>query len=173
MSTQALCQHVRLESNVHSHTFIRVHCLRHKIKNCLVPDGVFIASMFGGDTLFELRCSLQLAEIERRGGFAPRVSPFADVRDCGSLLQVCVCVCVCVCVSEYANKRVCVCVCVFVCLFVCVCVLVCVCMCTWPLWCLALSCVAAYLYGHDVLTLFLGLTLSCSCLSYSALDSLC
>jgi NADH dehydrogenase [ubiquinone] 1 alpha subcomplex assembly factor 5 len=58
-----------------------------QIKNCLVPDGVFIGSMFGGDTLFELRCSLQLAEIERRGGFAPRVSPFADVRDCGSLLQ--------------------------------------------------------------------------------------
>lgn len=58
-----------------------------QIKNCLVPDGVFIGAMFGGDTLFELRCSLQLAEIERKGGFAPRISPFADVRDCGSLLQ--------------------------------------------------------------------------------------
>lgn len=58
-----------------------------QIKNVLVPDGVFIGSIFGGDTLYELRCSLQLAEIERRGGFAPRVSPFADVRDCGSLLQ--------------------------------------------------------------------------------------
>lgn len=62
-------------------------CFLRQIKNCLVPDGVFIGAMFGGDTLFELRCSLQLAEIERRGGFAPRVSPFADVRDCGSLLQ--------------------------------------------------------------------------------------
>mmetsp|Transcript_20950 Transcript_20950/g.54481 ORF Transcript_20950/g.54481 Transcript_20950/m.54481 type:complete len:351 (-) Transcript_20950:1089-2141(-) len=58
-----------------------------QIKNCLVPDGAFIGSIFGGDTLYELRCSLQLAEIERKGGFAPRVSPFADVRDCGSLLQ--------------------------------------------------------------------------------------
>eukprot|EP00041_Stephanoeca_diplocostata_P011505 m.190591 g.190591 ORF g.190591 m.190591 type:complete len:350 (+) comp18565_c0_seq2:339-1388(+) len=58
-----------------------------QIKNTLVPDGVFIGSMFGGDTLYELRCSLQLAEIERLGGFAPHVSPFADVRDCGSLLQ--------------------------------------------------------------------------------------
>merc|ERR1719272_1856360 len=58
-----------------------------QIKNVLVPDGLFIATMFGGDTLYELRCSLQLAEIERRGGFAPRISPFADVRDCGALLQ--------------------------------------------------------------------------------------
>lgn len=33
----------------------------------LKPDGVFIASMFGGDTLYELRSSLQLAEIEREG----------------------------------------------------------------------------------------------------------
>ena len=42
--------------------------------------------MFGGDTLYELRCSLQLAEIERRGGIAPHISPFADVRDVGNLL---------------------------------------------------------------------------------------
>ncbi|EDV28657.1 uncharacterized protein TRIADDRAFT_18584 [Trichoplax adhaerens] len=49
-------------------------------------DGAFIGAMFGGDTLYELRCSLQLAEIERKGGFAPRVSPFADVRDVGNLL---------------------------------------------------------------------------------------
>lgn len=58
-----------------------------QIKNVLVPDGLFIGTIFGGDTLYELRCSLQLAETERRGGFAPRISPFADVRDCGALLQ--------------------------------------------------------------------------------------
>jgi NADH dehydrogenase [ubiquinone] 1 alpha subcomplex assembly factor 5 len=37
--------------------------------------------------LFELRTSLQLAEQERKGGISPRVSPLADVRDVGGLLQ--------------------------------------------------------------------------------------
>lgn len=41
--------------------------LSSQIHNCLKRDGPFIGSMFGGDTLFELRCSLQLAEIEREG----------------------------------------------------------------------------------------------------------
>ena len=31
----------------------------------LRPDAPFIGVMFAGDTLFELRCSLQLAEMER------------------------------------------------------------------------------------------------------------
>jgi len=57
-----------------------------QIKNSLKPDGVFIGSIFGGETLYELRCAMQLAEIERKGGFAPRISPFAEVKDCGSLL---------------------------------------------------------------------------------------
>lgn len=42
--------------------------------------------MFGGDTLFELRTSLQLADSERRGGVSPHISPLADVRDVGGLL---------------------------------------------------------------------------------------
>ena len=33
----------------------------------LKNDGVFVGCMFSGDTLFELRCSLQLAEMEREG----------------------------------------------------------------------------------------------------------
>ncbi|KAF2986704.1 hypothetical protein EK904_013487 [Melospiza melodia maxima] len=43
--------------------------------------------MFGGDTLYELRCSLQLAELEREGGFSPHVSPFTAVADLGHLLS--------------------------------------------------------------------------------------
>ena len=43
--------------------------------------------MFGGDSLFELRTSLQLAEQDRRGGVSTHVSPLADVRDVGGLLQ--------------------------------------------------------------------------------------
>lgn len=58
-----------------------------KLFNCLKPDGCFIGSMFGGDTLFELRTSLQLAEIERYGGISPRVSPFVESSDVGNLMQ--------------------------------------------------------------------------------------
>jgi len=54
---------------------------------CLKPDGVFLASMFGGTTLQELREVLLAAEIETAGGASPRVSPMADVRDLGNLLQ--------------------------------------------------------------------------------------
>lgn len=45
----------------------------------LKPDGVFMASLFGGDTLFELRSALQLAETERKGGLSAHISPFAEV----------------------------------------------------------------------------------------------
>lgn len=58
-----------------------------QINNLLKPDCPFMGAMLGGDTLFELRTSLQLAEQERRGGIAPHVSPLADVRDVGGLLQ--------------------------------------------------------------------------------------
>lgn len=50
-----------------------------QIKNSLKPDGVFIGAMFGGDTLFELRTSLQLAEVERESGISPRISPMAGM----------------------------------------------------------------------------------------------
>jgi len=36
-------------------------------RRCLKEDGVFIGAIFGSDTLYELRCSLQLAELEREG----------------------------------------------------------------------------------------------------------
>jgi NADH dehydrogenase [ubiquinone] 1 alpha subcomplex assembly factor 5 len=58
-----------------------------QINNILRPDCPFIGAMLGGDTLFELRTSLQLAEQERRGGISPHVSPLADVRDVGGLMQ--------------------------------------------------------------------------------------
>lgn len=57
-----------------------------QINKILKPDAPFIAAMFGGDSLFELRTSLQLADLERRGGVSPHVSPLADVRDVGGLL---------------------------------------------------------------------------------------
>ncbi|XP_076237363.1 arginine-hydroxylase NDUFAF5, mitochondrial [Calliopsis andreniformis] len=56
------------------------------INKCLKNDGVFMAALFGGDTLYELRSSLQLAELERDGGISAHISPFAEIRDVGSLL---------------------------------------------------------------------------------------
>src|SRR3979411_3446489 len=43
--------------------------------------------MIGGDSLAELREAFAQAEAEVEGGVSPRVAPFADVRDLGSLLQ--------------------------------------------------------------------------------------
>ncbi|CAK0787089.1 hypothetical protein CVIRNUC_010305 [Coccomyxa viridis] len=55
-------------------------------RKALKPDGLFIAAMFGGDTLQELRIAHALAEQEVEGGISPRVSPLAQVRDAGNLL---------------------------------------------------------------------------------------
>jgi NADH dehydrogenase [ubiquinone] 1 alpha subcomplex assembly factor 5 len=58
-----------------------------QIRQCLKPDGLFLAAMLGGDTLIELRQALTEAELAESGGAGPRVSPFADLRDAGGLLQ--------------------------------------------------------------------------------------
>jgi NADH dehydrogenase [ubiquinone] 1 alpha subcomplex assembly factor 5 len=57
-----------------------------QINNCLKPDAAFMGAMTGGDSLYELRGSLQLAEQERLGGIGTHISPLADVRDVGNLL---------------------------------------------------------------------------------------
>ena len=58
-----------------------------QIRRALKPDGLLLAAMIGGDTLSELRQSFAAAEAECEGGVSPRVAPFADLRDVGSLLQ--------------------------------------------------------------------------------------
>ncbi|WP_262693063.1 methyltransferase domain-containing protein [Kordiimonas aquimaris] len=58
-----------------------------QIKNALRPDGLFTASMLGGQTLHELRHAFLAAESEITGGASARVIPFADVKDLGSLMQ--------------------------------------------------------------------------------------
>lgn len=58
-----------------------------QIRQALEPDGLFLAILLGADTLRELRDVLMQAELEVCGGAAPRVAPFADIRDLGSLLQ--------------------------------------------------------------------------------------
>ena len=58
-----------------------------QIRRALKPDGVFVAALFGGATLFELRDSFAAGEIATMGGVTPRVAPMADVRELGALLQ--------------------------------------------------------------------------------------
>jgi SAM-dependent methyltransferase len=58
-----------------------------QLRRALKPDGLFLGCLLGGATLNELRKALAAAEAEFWGGVSPRVSPFADVRDLGGLLQ--------------------------------------------------------------------------------------
>lgn len=58
-----------------------------QIRRALKADGLFIGCLLGGRTLQELRQVLLQAEAETSGGASPRVAPFADLRDMGSLLQ--------------------------------------------------------------------------------------
>lgn len=57
------------------------------IRASLHPDGVMLASLFGEDTLTELRHSLLQAEADVTGGAAARVIPMLEVQTLGSLLQ--------------------------------------------------------------------------------------
>ena len=58
-----------------------------QIARALKSDGLFLGAIFGGDTLHELRDVLMSAELELTSGASPRVSPFAELRDAGGLLQ--------------------------------------------------------------------------------------
>jgi len=58
-----------------------------QMRRALKPDGLFLGALLGGATLKELREAWLAAEAEVTGGASPRVAPFADVRDMGSLLQ--------------------------------------------------------------------------------------
>jgi SAM-dependent methyltransferase len=58
-----------------------------QIQRALKPDGLLLAALLGGRTLYELREAFVLAEAEHDAGSSPHVAPFADVRDLGGLLQ--------------------------------------------------------------------------------------
>ena len=53
----------------------------------LKPDGVFLASLFGENTLIELKESFKIAENEILGKTFNRISPFIDIKTSGDLLQ--------------------------------------------------------------------------------------
>jgi len=56
-------------------------------RRALRPDGLFMAALVGGESLQELRICLAEAEAQTAGGLSPRVHPFAEIRDLGTLLQ--------------------------------------------------------------------------------------
>lgn len=56
-------------------------------RHALKPDGLFVATMFGGQTLQELRRCLAQAETEITKGLSPRIAPMGEIRDLGGLLQ--------------------------------------------------------------------------------------
>ena len=56
-------------------------------RRALEPDGMLIATLFGGQTLTELRAALAQAESAVTGGLSPRIAPMAEIRDLGGLLQ--------------------------------------------------------------------------------------
>ncbi len=58
-----------------------------QIHSCLKDDGLFIASMLGGETLYELRKIMMEVELSMLGGASPRIFPFADKLQMGGLLQ--------------------------------------------------------------------------------------
>lgn len=58
-----------------------------QLRQALKPDGLLLASLFGGDTLCELRRAMLDADLDVTGGAGPRVSPFAGLQDLAHLLQ--------------------------------------------------------------------------------------
>jgi NADH dehydrogenase [ubiquinone] 1 alpha subcomplex assembly factor 5 len=66
-------------SNLALHWINNLPGIMVQINQSLVPDGLFLAAILGGDTLYELRGSIQLAEQERKGGVSPHISPMASI----------------------------------------------------------------------------------------------
>ncbi len=58
-----------------------------QVRQCLMPDGLFLALFPGGETLAEARECLMAAELEISGGAGARLLPTIDVKDAGALLQ--------------------------------------------------------------------------------------
>lgn len=56
------------------------------IRKALKPDSIFIGTLFGNDTLQELRSSFVMAEQERLGGISSHVSPLTRASDVGDVM---------------------------------------------------------------------------------------
>lgn len=58
-----------------------------QIRYALKPDGLFLAALYGGGTLGQLRQALLEGESQARGGVSARMPPFVELRDAAHLLQ--------------------------------------------------------------------------------------
>ncbi|WP_371396159.1 methyltransferase domain-containing protein [Fretibacter rubidus] len=57
------------------------------MRHILKADGLMMASLFGGDSLRELRTVFYSVEAERLGGMSPRIFPMIDFSQAAQLLQ--------------------------------------------------------------------------------------
>ena len=62
-----------------------LHNTLNGFRESLVPDGVFIGSVIGGNALQELRICFNLAESEREGGVSTITSPLLSITDMGNI----------------------------------------------------------------------------------------
>ncbi len=74
-------------SNLHLHSLNDLPGALIQARRALKPDGLFLAAMLGGETLYELREALLHAETKIKGGASPRIMPFADKPQMGDLMQ--------------------------------------------------------------------------------------
>lgn len=58
-----------------------------QLRQTLKPDGLFIAAMFGGETLTELRQSFYKTDEEILGGLAPHIYPMANYSQAAGLVS--------------------------------------------------------------------------------------
>ena len=74
-------------SNLYLHWANDLYKVLNEIYRILKPDGLFLCTVFGSETLNELKYSLCNAEDKISKSISPRVSPFLRLQDAGSLLQ--------------------------------------------------------------------------------------
>ena len=74
-------------SNLYLHWSNDLFKVLNEIYRTLKPDGLFLCSIFGSETLNELKYSLCSAEDKISKSISPRVSPFIRLQDAGVLLQ--------------------------------------------------------------------------------------
>jgi SAM-dependent methyltransferase len=74
-------------SNLSLHTINDLPGILVQASRALKPDGLFLTTLPGAQTLHELRQVLAETEVAMSGGISPRVAPFIDVRDAGNLLS--------------------------------------------------------------------------------------
>ncbi|MBT8471385.1 MAG: methyltransferase domain-containing protein [Marinicaulis sp.] len=58
-----------------------------QIRKALKPDGLFIAAMFGENTLRGLRAAITAAQSDKGNGFQARFSPMAAIQDLGAAMM--------------------------------------------------------------------------------------